>query len=213
MINAAVSRADLRVAASASEAELSPGEAFELAATAGNVGDRRASATTLRYYRSADAMIATGDTEVGTDPLAGLAAAQSIARSLSLSAPTAPGTYHYGACVDAVAEETNTANNCSAAVAVTVREPPRRPDLEVTASASDAALEPGESFGLRATVRNRGDADDAALPPVFGRDDRDNGRAGGNGRGGSAGRLGFERGIDRADGADDLGHVLLRGVR
>ena len=213
VINAAVSRADLRVAASASEAELSPGEAFELTATVGNVGDRRASATTLRYYRSADAMIATGDTEVGTDPLAGLAAAQSIARSLSLSAPTAPGTYHYGACVDAVAEETNTANNCSAAVAVTVREPPRQPDLEVTASASDAALEPGESFGLRATVRNRGDADDAALPPVFGRDDRDNGRAGGNGRGGSAGRLGFERGIDRADGADDLGHVLLRGVR
>ena len=56
VIDATVSRADLRVAASASEAELSPGEAFELTATVGNVGDRRASATTLRYYRSADAM-------------------------------------------------------------------------------------------------------------------------------------------------------------
>ena len=158
VIDAAVSRADLRVAASASAAELSPGEAFELTATVGNVGDREASATTLRYHRSADADITPGDTEVGTGPVAALAAAQSIARSLSLVAPTAPGTYRYGACADAVAEETNTANNCSAAVAVTVREPPRRPDLEVTASASDAALEPGESFGLRATVRNRGGA-------------------------------------------------------
>ena len=158
VIDAAVSRADLRVAASASAAELSPGEAFDLAATVGNVGDREASATTLRYYRSADAVIATGDTEVGTDPVAALAAAQSIARSLSLVAPTAPGTYRYGACVDTVAEETNTANNCSAAVAVTVREPPRRPDLAVTATLSDAALEPGESFSLNAAVRNRGGA-------------------------------------------------------
>ena len=158
VIDAAVSRADLRVAASASEAELSPGEAFELTATVGNVGDRGASATTLRYHRSADAAITPGDTEVGTDPVAALAAAQSIARSLSLVAPTAPGTYRYGACADAVAEETNTANNCSAAVAVTVREPPPRPDLAVTATLSDAAPEPGESFSLNAAVRNRGGA-------------------------------------------------------
>ena len=152
------SEADLWVAASASEAELSPGEAFDLTATVGNVGDRRAAATTLRYYRSADATITTTDMQEGTDPVAALAAAQSIAGSLSLLAPTAPGTYRYGACADAVAEETNTANNCSAAVAVAVREPPRQPDLEVTASASAAALEPGESFRLRATVRNRGAA-------------------------------------------------------
>ena len=158
VIDAAVSRADLRVAASASEAELSPGQAFDLTATVGNVGDRRASATTLRYRRSADAAITAADAELGTDAVAALASAQSIARSLSLVAPTAPGTYHYGACADAVAEETNTANNCSAAVAVTVREPPPRPDLAVTATSSDAALEPGESFGLRATVRNRGGA-------------------------------------------------------
>ena len=160
VIDATASRADadLRVAASASEAELSPGEAFDLTATVGNRGEGEASATTLRYYRSADATITTGDTEVGTDAVAALAAAQSIARSLSLVAPTAPGTYRYGACADAVAEETNTANNCSAAVAVTVREPPRQPDLEVTATLSDAVLEPGESFSLTATVRNRGGA-------------------------------------------------------
>ena len=151
------------MAASASEVELSPGEAFELTATVGNVGDRRASATTLRYRRSADAAITTGDTEVGTEPVAALAAAQSIARSLSLSAPTAPGTYHYGACADAVAEETNTANNCSAAVAVRVTEPVARPDLTVKSpSVSDARPDTGASFTFSATVRNAGDSSSAA---------------------------------------------------
>ena len=148
-------------AASASEAELSPGEAFDLRATVGNRGGTGASATTLRYYRSADAAITTSDTQVGTDAVAALAAGATSAESLTVNAPTAPGTYYYGACADAVAEETNTSNNCSAAVAVKVTEPPPRPDLVVTAtSASDAALEPGETFesGRRrcATVAARG---------------------------------------------------------
>ena len=150
-------RPDLWVTASASEAELSPGEAFELTATVGNRGGD-ASATTLRYHRSADAAITTSDTQVGTDAVAELAAGATSAESLTVNAPTAPGTYYYGACADAVAEETNTANNCSAAVAVTVREPPRQPDLAVTATPSYAALDPGESFTLSATVRNRGGA-------------------------------------------------------
>ena len=149
---------DLEVRASASEAELSPGEAFELTATVGNRGGD-ASATTLRYYRSADASITAGDAEVGTDAVAELAAGATSAESLTLNAPTAAGTYYYGACADAVAEEMNTSNNCSAAVAVTVREPPRQPDLAVAATPSDAALDPGESFTLSATVRNRGGAD------------------------------------------------------
>ena len=151
-------RPDLWVAASASEAELSPGEAFELTATVGNRGGD-ASATTLRYHRSTDASITAADAEVGADAVAELAAGATSAGSLTLNAPTAAGTYYYGACADAVAEETNTANNCSAAVAVTVREPPRRPDLTVTATPSYAALEPGASFSLAAAVRNRGGAD------------------------------------------------------
>ena len=152
-------RPDLWVAASASEAELSPGEAFELTAAVGNRGGSGAPPTTLRYHRSADASITAADAEVGTDAVAALAAGATSAESLTLNAPTAAGTYYYGACADAVAEETNTANNCSAAVAVTVREPPRQPDLAVAATPSDAALDPGESFTLSATVRNRGGAD------------------------------------------------------
>ena len=47
LIEAAASGADLWVAASTSESELSPGEAFDLTATVGNGGGREASATTL----------------------------------------------------------------------------------------------------------------------------------------------------------------------
>ena len=156
-------RPDLWVTASASEAELSPGEAFDLTATVSNRGGGEAPATTLRYYRSADAAITTSDTQVGTDAVATLAAGGSSHGSASLNAPAMPDTYYYGACVEAVPEETNTANNCSAAVALTVREPPPRPDLVVTAMLGDALLEPGERFTLGATVGNRGGAD---APPT-----------------------------------------------
>ena len=153
-------RPDLVVtAASASEAELSPGEAFELTATVGNRGGD-ASATTLRYYRSADASITAGDAEVGGPDGGGRAGGGGDQRRVT-DAERADGAggarHYYGACADAVAEETNTSNNCSAAVAVKVTEPPRRPDLVVTAaSASEAELSPGEAFELTATVGNRG---------------------------------------------------------
>ena len=151
-------RPDLWVAASASEAELSPGEAFELTATVGNRGGSEAPPTTLRYHRSADESITAADAEAGTHAVAALAAGATSAESLTLNAPTAAGTYYYGACADAVAEETKTSNNCSAAVLVKVTEPPRQPDLVVTATLSDAVVDPGETFSLETAVRNRGDA-------------------------------------------------------
>ena len=49
-----------------------------------------------------------------------LDAAESGDESISLTAPSFAGTYYYGACVDAVSSETDTTNNCSAAVTVTV---------------------------------------------------------------------------------------------
>ena len=38
------------------------------------------------------------------------------------NAPSTPGTYYYGACVDAVTGESDTTNNCSGSVSVTVVE-------------------------------------------------------------------------------------------
>ncbi len=155
-------RPDLAVAVVVPDGEVAPGGSFELRATVRNRGGAASSSTTLRYYRSSDASIATSDAEVGTDAVGALAAGADGAGSLTLSAPTTPGTYYYGACVDAVAEETNTANNCSAAVALTVREPPPGPDLVVTAMLSDAVVDPGETFSLETGVRNRGGAASAA---------------------------------------------------
>ena len=63
--------------------------------------------TTLRYYRSADAVISTGDTEVGTGVSEQHCTASQVPvmRSISLTAPSAAGTYYYGACVDPVSPE------------------------------------------------------------------------------------------------------------
>ena len=147
---------------SVSDREPAAGAAFTLSATVRNVGDGEAEATTLRYYRSADATITTADTEVGTDAIAGLAAAGSVGESVTLAAPATPGPYYYGACVDAATDESDTTNNCSASVQVTVPEP-RHPDLTVTSpSVSERDPAAGAEFTLSATVRNAGDAESEA---------------------------------------------------
>ena len=110
---------------SASVTDNSPetGGSFTLSATVTNSGDAEAAATTLRYYRSTDATITTSDTGVGTAAVAALAASGTSAASIDLTAPSTPGTYYYGACVDAVSGESDATNNCSASAAVTVTTP------------------------------------------------------------------------------------------
>ena len=109
------------VSASVSDDSPDAGASFTLRATVRNAGaGRSSSATTLRYYRSSDATISASDTEVGADPVSGLAASGISAESISLTAPSSAGTYYFGACVDTVSGESDTANNCSDAVALTV---------------------------------------------------------------------------------------------
>ena len=139
-----------------------PESQFTLTAIVRNDGDEASPSTTLRYYRSADATIATSDTAEGTAPVAGIDSRGSVSHSVDLTAASSPGTYYYGACVDAVAGESDTANNCSASVRVTVSEvepPPRsNPDLVVESpSVDDSSPAAGASFTLSATVRNAGD--------------------------------------------------------
>ena len=105
---------------SVSKSALGPGEDFTLSATVRNQGESRADGTTLRYYRSTDTTISTRDTEVGTDGVGALGANQTGDENITLTAPTSPGTYYYGACVGSVDNETATANNCSEAVSITV---------------------------------------------------------------------------------------------
>ena len=105
-----------------------------MSATVRNQGNGLSASTTLRYYRSSDATITTGDTEVGTDTVGSLTAAASSDQSISLTAPSTAGTYYYGACVDPVSGESATGNNCSSAVTVTVAsstgDPWSRPNIE-----------------------------------------------------------------------------------
>ena len=105
---------------STSESEVDPGGSFVLSATVRNQGEGQAAATTLRYYRSTNTIITTRDTEEGTDAVGSIATNGSSAQSIELTAPTDAGTYHYGACVDDVATESDVENNCSAAATITV---------------------------------------------------------------------------------------------
>ena len=143
----------------------SPGGSFTLSAGVRNDGDAASAATTLRYYRSTDATITTADTSVGTDAVGGLAAAATSSESIDLTAPSAPGTYYYGACVEAVAGESDATNNCSPSVQVSVTEvqAETHPDLAVgSPSVSDSSPTSGATFSLSAAVRNDGDGTAAA---------------------------------------------------
>ena len=110
------------------------GQSFTLHATVRNQGPEAAGSTTLRYYRSDDAVIDAADAPAGAGTvgsLAGfdgrvsgpgtrLAASGTSRQEISVTAPSSPGTYYYGACVDGIPGETNTDNNCSAGAYVRV---------------------------------------------------------------------------------------------
>ena len=117
-------RPDLLVWASIRGSYLTPGESFTLSVKVRNRGTEQAAATTLHYYRSGDATIDTTDTQLGTAAVNSLASLADADRaySIDLTAPTSTAPYYYGACVESVAGERNTDNNCSNA-RVTVRRP------------------------------------------------------------------------------------------
>ena len=100
---------------------LGVGFAFTLHATVRNQGTGTAASTTLRYYRSSDLTISNDDTPEGTNFVSSLVASATSSKSNSLIAPSPVGTYYYYTCVDSVSGETNTSNNCSDGVSITVR--------------------------------------------------------------------------------------------
>ena len=146
--------ADLAVRVpSVSNADLEPGESFSLQVFVDNRGDDQSTATTLRYYRSTNSTITTNDRAVGTDPVGALAESGTAANSIGLTAPSSTGTYYYGACVDPVSGEGNTANNCSSAAAVRVGLPEAPPALE---SGGDMEVASGDTTTLFTEVAEAG---------------------------------------------------------
>ena len=107
-----VKRSDLVVSTPiVSKAVLGSGESFTLSVTVENTGEGLSPETILRYYRSAD--VGVSGTEIGTKTLSPIAAMGSSDVSISLTAPDAPDTYLYYACVSSVTGESNADNNCS----------------------------------------------------------------------------------------------------
>ena len=140
------------------------GGTFSFIATVTNDGDAQSqsAATTVRYLRSTDPTITPSDSEEGTDAVRALLVNQGYGATIRLTAPSTAGTYYYGACVDAVAGESDTSNNCSGGVRVDVEGSAVSPDLEVGASVDDDSPDEGGSFTLSATVTNTGDDQSAS---------------------------------------------------
>ena len=135
-------------APSVSAVMLTPGQEFTLNVTVHNQGDGQAAATTLHYYRSNNATITSSDTEVGTDAVGTLDASATSAKSIALTAPTSVSAevgIYYGACVASVRGESNTDNNCSSAVKITVsgQESPGEEETEEE-EAEEATEEEGD---------------------------------------------------------------------
>ncbi len=135
------------------------GQSLTLQAQVDNLGDSSAGSTTLRYYQSNDATISSRDSQVGTDRVGTVQPGRNSPQSIQLTAPASPGTYYYGACVDAVSGESDTTNNCSSALRVSIGTQPR-PDLIVRNMqiGGSGPVYAGQPLTLQAQVSNIGDA-------------------------------------------------------
>ncbi|MEM7704389.1 MAG: CARDB domain-containing protein [Pseudomonadota bacterium] len=100
--------------------ELFFGESFSVTTQISNSGAGASPATALRFYLSNDATIDTSDTEIGSSMIAGIMAGQTLPNTSSIQAPESDGSFFFGACVDTVDGESNSANNCSASVPLTI---------------------------------------------------------------------------------------------
>ena len=134
------------------QSTFAPGESFTLDATVRNQGSGTSNTTILRYYEDTDNRF-TRQREVGRVSVSAISINSSSAESITLTAPSDPGTYYYRACVDAVTNERNTDNNCSSHIAITVTQPL----IIESFQPNKFALTAGERFTLTATVRNDGD--------------------------------------------------------
>ena len=142
-------RPDLVVGMSVDSLDIGPEQSFILNAVVHNEGTLDVpSGTTVRFFLSSDTTIGTADSERGTAILGPLPESGRQTVSVSLTSHADEGVYYYGACVDAVADESSRDNNCSGALTMVVDEltpPNRAPSVEKTfRDVTDA--EPGERY-------------------------------------------------------------------
>ena len=121
--------ADLVVpSASVNDNTLGTGDSFTLSVMVGNDGPGIFEGRPLLlYYRSNNATVNASDTEVGAGrtieqkQIGALFAGQTRSHSIRLTAPSAAGTYYYGACLSRHSSfESDATNNCSGSESVQV---------------------------------------------------------------------------------------------
>ena len=107
---------------SPASATLTPGSSVTLTFHIRNQGTIASGATTIRAMRSPNPIVSTRDTELRSYSLSSLAASQDLTFQLTISvdASTAAGTIYIGMCIDSVADESNTRNNCSEGARLTI---------------------------------------------------------------------------------------------
>ena len=180
---AATGRPDLSISDfSVSATTLDTSEPFTLFATVLNDGGAESAASTLRYYLSGDATVEPTDAELGSDPIDPIAPGDESSQSLDTAAPAAPGSYYVGACVEAVAHESDVDNNCSAGVEVVVEETLVGPltvaghsvDDDANGASSgdgDGIAECGETIELGLELLNQGNSAAQGVTAVLGSSD------------------------------------------
>ena len=145
---------------SADPATPSAGQLVLLSATVRNQGGTQSAATRLRFYRSSDATISRSDAALQDASVSALPPSGTSNSAISVTAPSAAGTYYYGACVDEVSGESNTANNCSSAVRVSVSGGGEYGALSYDFGVSDSC--PGLAAGIAVNHRSAQEALNAA---------------------------------------------------
>ena len=100
--------------------EMKPGAVFRMDAVIRNQGTAPSGNTKVRFYRSTDEIITPADTPVRTADLPFVAVNATRNKWGQLTAPQTVGVYYYGVCIEGVANESQTGNNCSPAIKVTV---------------------------------------------------------------------------------------------
>ena len=124
---------------------VSPGDTARAVFTVRNDGSGASGETPARLFQSEDATITTDDTELGVlGNLPALEPSEEVSFNVGVIIPPSfpEGTLYVGVCVDPVPGESDTTNNCSPSVRITV-----------TASSSQNARNAATADGHEALVR------------------------------------------------------------
>ena len=144
---------DLVVSVTASQTIIASGADITLKATVTNKGIAASDSSELLFYSSDDRTISDKDTKIGNLKIVSILDPDETEDSFVMTTGHSTGTKYYGACVKAVSNETNTANNCSDGFSVTVG----APDLVVSSfTANPATIDSGGTVSLSAIVTNSG---------------------------------------------------------